>query len=82
MILSTPIISNGLHVDNADGWIMMIWWFVFAQATIKLYVLTAMFEILDKLLISFGQDTLDSLYWSAKRNMRKRLVLASHSGPF
>jgi hypothetical protein len=42
------------------------------QATIKLYVLTAMFEILDKLMISFGQDTLDSLYWSAKKNSDRK----------
>lgn len=45
---------------------------VSVQATIKLYVLTAMFEILDKLLISFGQDTLDSLYWSAKKNSDRK----------
>jgi len=38
-----------------------------------------MFEILDKLLISFGQDTLDSLYWSAKSNMRKRCVFLNAS---
>jgi hypothetical protein len=52
-------------------------WCVFlcGQATIKLYVLTAMFEILDKLMISFGQDTLDSLYWSAKKNTSTRCVI-------
>jgi transmembrane anterior posterior transformation protein 1 len=52
--------------------ISRVYHYIRGQATIKLYVLTAMFEILDKLMISFGQDTLDSLYWSTKLNTSKR----------
>jgi len=35
-----------------------------------------MFEILDKLMVSFGQDTLDSLYYSVTvRETKKRYVV-------
>jgi hypothetical protein len=36
--------------------------YIRGQTLIKLYVLTAMMEIFDKLLCSFGQDAFDSLY--------------------
>ena len=34
------------------------------QEMIKLYVIISMVEIFDRLLTSFGQDVLDSLYWT------------------
>jgi hypothetical protein len=52
------------------------------QGTIKLYIMTNMMEICDKLMCSLGQDVLDSLYistcvlgplhkgWTARRRMR------------
>ena len=33
---------------------------------IKLYVLIAITEVFDRLLCSFGQDALDSLYWNSR----------------
>lgn len=46
-------------------WLNMsrVYHYVRQQSTIKLYVLTGMLEIFDKLLCSFGQDTFDLLYW-------------------
>lgn len=39
-----------------------VYHFIRGQSMIKLYVLTSMIEISDKLLCSFGQDAFDSLY--------------------
>ena len=39
-----------------------VYHYIRGQTLIKLYVLTAMLEIFDKLLCSFGQDAFDSLY--------------------
>jgi hypothetical protein len=39
-----------------------VYHYIRGQTLIKLYVLTAMMEIFDKLLCSFGQDSFDSLY--------------------
>jgi len=36
------------------------------QEMIKLYVIISMVEIFDRLLSSFGQDVLDSLYWTVR----------------
>lgn len=36
------------------------------QEMIKLYVIISMVEIFDRLLCSFGQDVLDSLYWTVR----------------
>ena len=42
---------------------------------IKLYVILSMVEIFDRLLSSFGQDVLDTLYWTVRTNPRAgRLV--------
>ena len=43
-----------------------VYHYIKMQTTVKLYVLTAMMEILDKLLFSFGQDAFDSLFWKVK----------------
>jgi len=40
-----------------------VYHYIRGQNMIKLYVLTSMLEIFDKLLCSFGQDAFDSLYW-------------------
>ncbi|CAN0271915.1 unnamed protein product, partial [Phaeothamnion confervicola] len=66
MVLSLVVLQN---VDMSRR----VYHYIRGQAMIKLYVLIAMIEIFDKLMCSFGQDALDSLYWSA-RNSRKRRV--------
>jgi hypothetical protein len=40
--------------------------YIRGQAMIKLYVLTSMLEVLDKLLSSFGQDAFDSLHFQLR----------------
>ena len=55
--------------------------FVRGQAVIKLYVIFNMLEILEKLCSSFGQDILDSLYWTAcepKQRKRQHIGLIPH----
>eukprot|EP01135_Chromosphaera_perkinsii_P005232 Nk52_evm1s327 gene=Nk52_evmTU1s327 len=55
--------------------------FVRGQAVIKLYVIFNMLEILEKLCSSFGQDILDSLYWTAcepKKRKREHIGLLPH----
>ena len=37
---------------------------------LKLYVLMAMVEVFDRLMCSFGQDALDSLYWNTTVSKR------------
>lgn len=44
-----------------------VYHYIRGQNMIKLYVLTGMLEIFDKLLSSFGQDAFDSLYWRTRR---------------
>jgi uncharacterized membrane protein YgcG len=47
------------------------------QNTIKLYALTAMMEIFDKLFSSFGIDALDSLFWKTRvRSSYSTLILS------
>ena len=43
-----------------------VYHFIRGQAMIKLYVIISMVEIFDRLLSSFGQDVLDSLYWTVR----------------
>ena len=57
-----------------------VYHYVRQQNTVKLYVLTGMLEIFDKLLCSFGQDAFDSLYWQTRnlptwRNMAPSFTL-------
>jgi hypothetical protein len=49
----------GLHFLNMSR----VYHFIRGQTMIKLYAITGMFEIFDKLLCTFGQDAFDSLYW-------------------
>lgn len=44
---------------------------------LKLYVLMAMVEVFDRLMCSFGQDALDSLYWNTtRRPTHPRMVVS------
>ncbi|CAF1583432.1 unnamed protein product, partial [Didymodactylos carnosus] len=51
--------------------ISVVYHVVRAQAAIKLYMFFNMLEICDRLLASFGQDTLDAVYWTATEPRRK-----------
>jgi hypothetical protein len=53
-----------------------VYHFVRGQNLIKLYVLTAMLEIFDKLLCSFGQDAFDSLHYVTCKKEYKTMPLA------
>mmetsp|Transcript_15428 Transcript_15428/g.17931 ORF Transcript_15428/g.17931 Transcript_15428/m.17931 type:complete len:805 (-) Transcript_15428:961-3375(-) len=45
------------------------------QAMLKLYVLMAMVEVFDRLMCSFGQDAMDSLFWNTtKRPFHPRMI--------
>ena len=52
-----------------------VYHYVRGQTLIKLYVLTAMLEIFDKLLCSFGQDAFDSLYCITRMRPDPRKIL-------
>jgi hypothetical protein len=54
-----------------------VYHYIRGQAMIKLYVIIAMLEILDKLCCSLGQDILDSLYWTTRRSPDKWLRLTA-----
>lgn len=45
-----------------------VYHFIRGQTMIKLYVLTTMMEMLDKLFATFGQDMFGSLYWQTRTN--------------
>lgn len=52
-----------------------------SQSFIKLYIFYNMLEVGDRLLSSFGQDTIDALFWTAtepKNNRKEHLGLISH----
>lgn len=52
-----------------------VYHYIRGQTLIKLYVLTAMLEIFDKLLCSFGQDAFDSLYCITRMRPEPRRIL-------
>jgi Eukaryotic membrane protein family len=52
-----------------------VYHYIRGQTLIKLYVLTAMLEIFDKLLCSFGQDAFDSLYCITRMRPDPRSIL-------
>ena len=52
-----------------------VYHYIRGQTLIKLYVLTAMLEIFDKLLCSFGQDAFDSLYCITRMRPNPRKIL-------
>jgi hypothetical protein len=47
------------------------------QAMIKLYVITAMVEVFDRLMCSLGQDCLDSMYWNTVSRPRSSRMIVS-----
>ncbi|GMH86025.1 hypothetical protein TL16_g10410 [Triparma laevis f. inornata] len=59
LILTSTYVLYTLHLGILYHWIR-------GQAMIKLYVLIAITEVFDRLLCSFGQDALDSLYWNSR----------------
>jgi Eukaryotic membrane protein family len=65
------IMVGALMIFGAYGLSLLnmgrVYHYIRGQNMIKLYVLTAMLEIFDKLLSSFGQDAFDSLYWQTRR---------------
>lgn len=50
----------------------MIYHIIKSQSVIKLYIFFNMLEVADKLCSSFGQDILDTLYWSANEPRTKK----------
>ncbi|XP_025191726.1 protein TAPT1 homolog [Melanaphis sacchari] len=59
----------------------MIYHLIKSQSVIKLYIFFNMLEVGDRLFSSFGQDILDSLYWTAtepKTSQRKHLGVLPH----
>jgi len=54
-----------------------IYHYIRGQNMIKLYVLTSMLEMLDKLLCSFGQDAFDSLHWQTRLHPHSLQLLAT-----
>lgn len=52
-----------------------VYHFIRGQSMIKLYVLTSMLEILDKLLSAFGQDAFDALHWQTRSDPRSIQLL-------
>ena len=54
-----------------------VYHFIRGQNMIKLYVLTGMLEIFDKLLSSFGQDAFDSLYSQTRRYQQENDALSN-----
>ncbi len=81
-------LCRGLTVAVALGVVMQtpmsrIYHYVRGQAFMKLYVIFNMLEIFDRLLVAFGQDILDSLFFVCKTSPHNaglllgRLVLAT-----
>ena len=52
-----------------------VYHFIRGQSMIKLYVLTSMLEIFDKLLSSFGQDAFDALHWQTRHHPHSHQLL-------
>ncbi|OTF79125.1 DUF747 domain containing protein [Euroglyphus maynei] len=57
-------------MDNVD--ISIFYHQIKSQSIIKLYIFFNMLEVADKLLSSFGQDILDTLYWTATEPQTKK----------
>ncbi|KAF7267852.1 hypothetical protein GWI33_018979 [Rhynchophorus ferrugineus] len=59
----------------------MVYHMIKSQSAIKLYIFYNMLEISDKLFSSFGQDTIDALFWTAtepRGRKREHLGVISH----
>lgn len=57
-------------IDNIE--ISIFYHQIKSQSIIKLYIFFNMLEVADKLLSSFGQDILDTLYWTATEPQTKK----------
>jgi hypothetical protein len=55
------------HVDTS-----ILYHLIRSQSVIKLYIFYNMLEVADKLVSSFGQDILDTLYWTATESRGKK----------
>lgn len=55
------------HVDTS-----ILYHVIRSQSVIKLYIFYNMLEVADKLISSFGQDILDTLYWTATETRGKK----------
>mmetsp|Transcript_16791 Transcript_16791/g.26191 ORF Transcript_16791/g.26191 Transcript_16791/m.26191 type:complete len:625 (-) Transcript_16791:189-2063(-) len=60
VIVSVSHMLNQISIGRLYHWIR-------GQSMIKLYVIVAIVDVFDRLLISFGKDALDSLYWNINR---------------
>lgn len=49
-----------------------------SQSVIKLYIFFNMLEVADKMLSSFGQDVLETLYWTATEPGKKAHAILFH----
>ena len=56
-----------------------VYHYIRGQTTVKLYVLTGMLEVFDRLLNSFGLDAFDSLYYQTRQKTSMSTMLASFS---
>ena len=63
LILSSFYVLNRINLSN-------IYHLIRSQNTIKLYVLSSMIDVIDKLLASFGQDLFDSIQFELQKNRR------------
>jgi hypothetical protein len=52
-----------------------VYHFIRGQGVVKLYVLTAMLETMDKLLSSFGIDMFDALHWQTRTNPKSLMLI-------
>ncbi|KAF7489230.1 Transmembrane anterior posterior transformation protein 1 -like protein [Sarcoptes scabiei] len=74
-ILKGIIVISSLFLINKIE-VSMIYHQIKSQSIIKLYIFFNMLEVSDKLLSSFGQDILDTLYWTATEpNTKKRFKI-------
>ncbi|CAM9103701.1 unnamed protein product, partial [Heterosigma akashiwo] len=62
------VLAGVLSLQNVR--MSILYHYIRGQGMLKLYVITAMMETLDKLLCSIGQDALDALYRSTRRKDR------------
>jgi len=54
-----------------------VYHYIRGQSMIKLYVLSAMLDIFDKLMCSFGLDAFDALYWNTRKLVHPRSLAGS-----
>ncbi|KAH9419995.1 Transmembrane anterior posterior transformation protein 1 [Dermatophagoides pteronyssinus] len=64
------LLASFYMMDNIE--ISIFYHQIKSQSIIKLYIFFNMLEVADKLLSSFGQDILDTLYWTATEPQTKK----------